>query len=283
MNAEIIIVESGATKSEWRVFDEAGREVKRFARSGTNVSAMKIEDVRQTLCDAIESEGLTGARRFHLYTAGVVTADISRELEESLRQVSAIRKIEIQNDLMGAARGVCGHSAGIVAILGTGSNTCFFDGESVSQKVFSGGYILGDEGSGASLGKLFLADYIKGLVPEEIASDFASEFDASYAGIVSNVYHSPSPSGFLGSLAPFLLRHYPHPYAKKLIEQNFRSFIERALLRYDVEHHPVGIVGGMGWAFQDIIRPLMEAAGIRISQFLKAPIDGLCNYHLEKQ
>ncbi len=274
-----IIVESGATKSDWRVLGGDGREVKRFLRAGTNVSSMKLEDIKSTLTEAFASEGLEKAAGFYLYTAGVVTPEIADELVNHLRSLAQIDEIEINNDLMGAARGACGHEPGIAAILGTGSNTCFYDGSTLSQKVYSGGYVIGDEGSGASLGKLFLADFIKGLVPDEIAQDFAKEFDSSYAGIVQGVYRSASPSGYLGSLAPFILRHYSHPYAKALVDKNFQSFIDRSLLRYDTARYPVGIVGGFGWACKDIITPLLDKAGIKVSRFIKAPIEGLCEYH----
>lgn len=274
-----IIVESGATKSDWRVLGQDGREVKRFLRAGTNVSSMKLEDIKATLTEAFASEGLEKAAGFYLYTAGVVTPEIADELVNHLRSLTQIDEIEINNDLMGAARGACGHEPGIAAILGTGSNTCFYDGSTLSQKVYSGGYVIGDEGSGASLGKLFLADFIKGLVPDEIATDFAKEFDSSYAGIVQGVYRSASPSGYLGSLAPFILRHYSHPYAKALVDKNFQSFIDRSLLRYDTARYPVGIVGGFGWACKDIITPLLDKAGIKVSRFIKAPIEGLCEYH----
>lgn len=277
---QIVIVESGATKSEWRVLDRDGREIKRFLRAGTNVSTMRMKEVKAMLTEAILSEGLEQVDGFYLYTAGIVTQEIHLELVEHLRSLSCLGEIDVQNDLMGAARGACGHEAGIAAILGTGSNTCFYDGESLSQKVYAGGYVIGDDGSGAALGKLFLADFIKGLVPDPLAADFAKEFDASYAGIVQGVYKSPSPSRYLGSIAPLILRHYDEPYAKALVDRNFQAFIDRSLLRYDVACYPVGIVGGFGWACQDILRPLCEKAGIRISRFVKSPIEGLCAYHL---
>ena len=279
--SNIIIVESGATKSEWRVLERGGKEVKRFFRAGMNVSTMRMEDVQATLAEAVGREGLMNAGGFYLYTAGIVTPEVRRMVENLLREHFRIGDVDIQNDLTGAARAACGHGPGIAAILGTGSNTCFYDGEQLTQKVYSGGYVIGDEGSGASLGKRFLADYIKGLVPEPLATDFAREFDASYAGIVQGVYRSASPSGYLGSLAPMILRHYDHPYAKDLVDRNFQDFIDRSLLRYDVAAYPVGIVGGFGWACRDILRPLCEKAGIRISRFIQAPIEGLCTYHTE--
>lgn len=279
MANEIIVVESGATKSDWRVLSPSGREIRRFDRRGTNVSTMSMDQVNMILTEAITSEGLTDISAFYLYTAGVVSSEIYAELERNLKNISGASDVDIQNDLMGAARGVCGSQPGIVAIMGTGSNTCFYDGCSIVQNVYSGGYILGDDGSAATLGKHFLSDYIKGLVPEPVAVDFSQKYDSTYGAIVENVYRSASPSGFLGSLAPFILSLYSHPYIKSLVEKNFQAFIDRSLKQYDVEKYPVGIVGGFGWACRDIFAQLCESSGIKVSRFVKAPIEGLCEYH----
>ncbi|MBQ9892192.1 MAG: hypothetical protein IJM35_03430 [Bacteroidales bacterium] len=279
LHAQIVIVESGATKSDWRVLDGDGKQVKQFLRSGMNVSTMQLSGIKDIISEAVGSEGLHGILGFYMYTAGVVTDAIRGELTDAVRDLCPDARIDIQNDLMGAARSACGHSPGIAAILGTGSNTCFYDGITLSQKVYSGGFVIGDDGSGASLGRLFLSDFIKGIVPEAVAADFSREFDSSYAAIVEGVYRSPSPSGYLGSLAPFIIARYGDPYIKELVDNNFRRFIDRSLLRYDVKDYPVGIVGGFGWACRDILRPLLDRAGIRVSRFIKAPIDGLCEYH----
>lgn len=279
MANEIIVVESGATKSDWRVLSCSGKEVARFERCGTNVSTMSISQVKEILREAVVSENLTNVSAFYLYTAGVVSTRIRAELEEFIKGISGAADVDVQNDLVGAARAVCGSEPGIVAIMGTGSNTCFYDGTSVTQKVYSGGYILGDDGSAAALGKVFLSDFIKGLVPEAVAADFSQKFDSSYGVIVEGVYRSSSPSGFLGGLAPFIVSHYSHPYIKTMVDDNFRAFIERSLLRYDVENYPVGIIGGFGWACRDIFAALCASYGIKVSEFVKAPINGLCEYH----
>ena len=278
MNESIILVESGATKSDWRLI-RRGNELKRFSGPGMNVSTMPPDRVESLLSETIPSLEAEGVRGFYLYTAGVVTPAISERLKKLIVNYFPQADIEINDDLTGAARAALGRESGLVAILGTGSNCCFYDGVNVRRTVYSGGYVLGDEGSAATLGKLFLADFIKGLVPEPLAEAFAKEFDASYSGIVEGVYRSASPSAYLGSLAPFLLKHAAEPYAKELIESNFRAFIQRSLLRSGAAEYPVGIVGGMGWAFRDILRPLLEESGIRISRFLRSPIDGLCEYH----
>lgn len=277
---EQVVIDSGATKSDWRVLDQEGRQIRQSILPGTNVSAMRLEDVKKVLSEGLRAESLGKAKGIYLYTAGIVTDEIRRELEALIRTEAPDAEIDIQNDLMGAARAVCGHAGGIAAILGTGSNTCFYDGKTLTQKVYSGGFIIGDEGGGACLGKLFLSDFIKGLVPEPVAGEFAKSYDASYQAIVHGVYRSDSPSGYLGSIAPFLLERRDNPYVKSLIESNFRSFINRALLKYDVADYPVGIVGGFGWACMDILTPLLEQSGIKVKCFLKDPVEGLCKYHI---
>ena len=225
----IIIVESGATKSDWRLISPDGKQRSRILLSGINVSTASMEHNLDTIRQGMQEFGGEGIDGIYFYTAGIVTPEVRVQLESCIRAQADVPEIEICTDLVAAARAVCGKQSGIVAILGTGSNTCFYDGRTVSQKVRSGGYIIGDEGGGAVLGKLFLSDFIKGLVPAGVAQDFAKSFDASYEGIVAKVYRSEAPAGFLGSLAPFILSHYSDPYVKALVDGNFRSFIDRCL------------------------------------------------------
>ena len=278
----ILLVESGATKGDWRVISQDGTEVRRLAADGTNVSAMKMETIKEIISQTCSSLAGEKISRIYFYTAGVVTEDISIQIAETLHSVFPDAECDIQDDLTAAARAVCGHSAGIAAILGTGSNSCLFDGEKIIQRVYSCGYILGDEGSAATLGKLFIADFLKGLVPEHIAKDFASRYECDYSTIVEKVYRSKeSPSGYLGSFAPFIMEHYENEYIHELVNGNFRAFIRRSLKQYDTESHPVGVVGGFGYALKDIFEKVAAEEGIKVSGFIKTPIEGLVRYHLE--
>ena len=142
----MIIVESGATKSAWRILDADGNIVREFFRMGMNVSTMRMEDILRNISEAFGTEDLGACDGFYLYTAGVVTGSIREEIVSHVHSISGIGPIDVQDDLTGAARAVCGHQPGIAAILGTGSNACFYDGKSVSRNVYSGGFIIGDEG-----------------------------------------------------------------------------------------------------------------------------------------
>lgn len=277
-----VIIESGATKSDWRVVSAAGEEMARFAASGTNVSTMPmsaVEAVVRDVCGQIIEQGIA-IDAVYMYTAGVVTAGVRTALMQTFQSIFASATVEIEDDLTAAARAACGHCAGIVAILGTGSNSCQFDGEKIVKRIYSGGFILGDEGSAATLGKLFIADLLKGLVPKYIADDFASRYQYDYAAIVENVYHSTtSPSAFLGGLAPFILEYYNDAYIRTLVDDNFRAFVRRSLKQYDVDRYPVGVVGGFGNALKSIFSEIATQEGITLSRFISSPIEELIKYH----
>ena len=280
----ILIVESGATKSDWRAISRDGKEMKKVIAEGVNVSTMKMETAKAIISETAALFTSFAISDIYFYTAGVVTPDIESDLISALKSAFPEADCEIQNDLTAAARAACGPHAGIAAILGTGSNSCLFDGEKIVGRVYSGGFILGDEGSAATLGKLFIADFLKGLVPEEVAADFAARHDSDYATIVRNIYHNEtSPSGYLGSFAPFIMEHYENEYIRKLVDNNFRAFVQRSLKRYDTEHYNVGVVGGFGYALKEIVSRIAEEEGVRISRFIKEPIEGLVAYHLESK
>ena len=274
-----IIVEAGATKSDWRIVQGGSSGGEQHLFPGVNVSTIPMARNIDTITTALKELGNPRPDGLFLYVAGIVTEEVRQTLMPVIRELTGAAEIDICDDRVAAARAVCGREPGIVAILGTGSNTCFWDGVQTVSKVRSGGYIIGDEGGGASLGRLFLADFIKDLVPDAVASDFAAKFDASYEGIVENVYRSSAPAGYLGSLAPFILSHYGDPYIKSLVDCNFRAFIRRALKRYDTAAYPVGIVGGFGWACRDIFKGLCEEEGVRVGRFMAEPVDGLIEYH----
>ena len=273
-----IVVEAGATKSDWRFLRRGAQN--KVLLPGMNVSTADMQHNLGVLTDGLAAAGAGKIDGFYLYTAGILTPQVRSLLCRHIRSLAQVDDVDIQDDLVAAARAACGHSEGIVAILGTGSNACFWDGDAVSFRVRSGGYVIGDEGGGAALGKQFLGDFIKGLVPADVAADFAARFDATYEGIVAGVYRSASPAGYLGSIAPFLREKYgSSDYVTGLIESNFRSFIERSLLPYDVSRYEVGVVGGWGNACREIFTRLCSGYGIRIRTFEAEPIAGLVKYH----
>ena len=276
-----IIADCGATKSEWRILHSDGI-VSNLTAKGINASAMSAESIIRIISDIKEQISATDTSdaEIYLYMAGLPSDELKANITKAFSQGFNVSHIEFHSDLTAAARAVCGHKPGIAAILGTGSNSCQYNGEKIAKQVYSGGFILGDEGGAATLGRLFISDFIKGLVPSEIAEDFKSRFPSDYGSIVASIYKSAgSPSGYLGSLAPFIMEHYGHPYIKELVDGNFRSFFRRCIKQYDTDTFSVGIVGGFGYALQETIRSIASEEGISISVFLRDPISGLVEYH----
>lgn len=276
-----IIAECGATKSDWRLIDK-GAEIKQISALGINTSSMKESAIETTLKGVAEQflEYSDMVSELHLYIAGIVTETSESLINDIFKTGFPKASIKIESDLIGAARAACGRKPGIAAILGTGSNSCQWDGEYIVKRVYSGGFILGDEGSAAALGKLFLSDFLKGLVPGDIATEFSSLYPSDYNTIVYNVYKSEtSPSGYLGSIAPFITEHYDNPYMKNLVDGNIRSFIRRTLKQYDTLKYPVGIVGSFGCALKETILRIAEEEGVKIVSFIPRPIEELIKYH----
>ena len=261
-----LIIESGATKTSWCT------ETMRFATAGMNFAHQNADALRDIIGLAATQIG-HGITEVHLYGAGLIG-----QPPVDLTEFFPGADVEYASDLLAAARAVCGHNEGVAAILGTGSNSCLYDGEKIVANFHSGGYIIGDEGGAASLGRMFVADFIKDLVPSELAQAFSAKFDSSYGGIVENVYRGGAPAKYFGSIAPIITANLHIPYAAKLVADNFRSFFERALLRYG-KGLPVGIIGGYAAAMEKPLREVAAECGVVISSISASPLEGLIRYH----
>jgi len=285
----ILIIESGASKADWCAV--AGDGIPVFIKTGGINLATMSEEVNETTVNQalaeLEAEDLREkVDRIHFYAAGLVSSEgddvpeLARGLDKVLKAHFPDAVIEYASDLLAAARAVCGHKPGIAAILGTGSNSCLYDGERIVKNIRSGGFILGDEGGGARLGKLFMSDFLKGLVPEPVAEEFAKDFKVDYMTVVANVYRGGAPAGYLGSFAPWIMERYSSSeYVKSLVDGSFRDFFERVLKQYDIQRHPVGVVGGFGYAHREILLKVAETYGVRFSTIIPSPLEGLVRYH----
>lgn len=289
----ILIVESGATKTDWSAV-APGRQPVNIRTAGINLAIMSEAPIEAIVLEAVEAlrsavQGFCGSEKveeIHFYAAGLIIPEetkvpaLAGNLNKVLANLFPDAVIEYASDLLDAARAVCGHQPGIAAILGTGSNSCFYDGTRIVKNVHSSGFILGDEGGGARLGKIFLSDFLKGLVPESLSDEFASCFEVDYLTVVRNVYRSDAPAKYLGSFAPWILERYASSdYARSIVDGNFKDFIERALKQYDIKNYPVGVVGGLGNAASGILKKVAEPYGISFSKIIATSMEGLVEYH----
>lgn len=274
----IIIAESGATKTDWRALHDDGT-VTSVQTEGLNPMMMSHEEMGRIIGMAVPAVNPEGKRveRIFFYGAGLVSPEAGAAISSVLDLWCPFAEVGFHTDMEAAGRAVFGDGDGVVAIMGTGSNSCFWQEGKIVSNIRPGGFILGDEGSGAALGRMFLSDYVKGLVPDELAALFEKTYGLDYAGIVKGVYRSEAPSRFVASFARFVYENRNGAYAAGLIERNIRDFLERSLSRYGCGR--VGVAGSFGFACREELERLGKEYGLEFVRFVPAPIDGLVEYH----
>ena len=283
-----LIVESGATKTSWRALCDDGsvRSVQTEGLSPTCLDMEYTQDIVRKAVPQLNPEGRYVSEVF-FYGAGLVSAESTAPLAMALEMWCPMAQVHFYSDILAAARALFGDGNGVVAIMGTGSNSCLYENGQIVGNIRPGGYILGDEGSGVALGRAFLADFVKGLLPEDVETEFVKEFGLDYAQIVRKVYKEQAASAFMASLAPFILSHSHkgNVYANTLVEECLVSFIKRALVRYSAiaqnieAAKKVGVVGSFGCACEDMLRSIGYRYGLDFVKFIKSPIDELVTYH----
>ena len=277
-----VIAESGASKTDWMA------DGLRIRTKGINFSVMSCEDISSiAACAAREIGGSASGQDISIffYGAGLVSDAQKEMMAEILRTHFRGASVECASDLLAASRALWGDSPGIVAILGTGSNSCSYDGHGITANVRPGGYILGDEGGGASLGRRFLADYIKNLTPRPVASEFKKQYRLDYSDIVNGVYKSPNPAGFLASFAPFIISEAGRDeYCRSIVIENLTAFVTRSLLSYrrGEETLDVGVAGSIGMACSKWLENIGRDFNIVFRKFISSPIEALSCYHMKK-
>jgi N-acetylglucosamine kinase-like BadF-type ATPase len=278
-----IIADSGSTKTDWYIgFSPING--RRLASPGLNPFFTQADDLYRTVHELFAADELkeyfakSEALRLHFYGAGC-TPEMVPTVHGALARQFPEAEIEVESDLLGAARALCGRQAGIAGILGTGSNSCQYDGEHLIRQVSPLGFILGDEGSGAVLGRKLVGDVLKAQLPAEICQDFEQTYGLSRAHIINKVYREPNPNRFLASLAPFLSRHRRHPAVRALLVSSFGEYFRRNIHAYDYATLPVHLCGSIAYYFQDELQAAATSEHVRLGRILKAPMEGLQAYH----
>ena len=272
----ILIADSGSTKTDWCTGSSIIIQTK-----GINPFHQSEEVIQQILTNELlpqmPEEVLIDA--IYFYGAGC-TPEKSPIIQRALSHCFPQSAVEVNSDLLGAARALCGKSPGIACILGTGSNSCFYDGQQITSNVSPLGYILGDEGSGAVLGKRLVGDCLKKQLPEDICHSFLNTFELTPAQIIEKVYRQPQANRFLASLTPFLSAHREVAEIHQLLVSCFTDFFQRNVWQYDYQQYAVHFVGSIAWHFQEEVKEAAQASGIQTGHFIKNPIDKLVEFHL---
>lgn len=275
----ILIADSGSTKTDWCVVLD-GTPIKRIGTKGINPFFQSEEEIQQALTSSLLPQLPEGTiNSVHFYGAGC-TAEKAPVLRRAIADsLPVIGNIKANSDMLAAARGLCGHEAGIACILGTGSNSCFYDGEAIVSNISPLGFILGDEGSGAVLGKLLVGDILKNQLPPAIKAAFLRQFDLTAPEIIDRVYRQPFPNRFLASLSPFIAQHLEEPSIHRLVLKSFIAFLQRNVMQYDYGQYPVHFIGSVAHCYREILQEAAQETGISIGKILQSPMEGLIEYH----
>ncbi len=258
------------------------RDEVRFSTQGITPVHQSEETIRDILRgELLPRLAAAEVTAVHFYGAGCTPQKIpamSRLLTELL---PSAQTVEVAGDMLGAARALCGKQAGIVCILGTGSNSCYYDGESIVSNVSPLGYILGDEGSGAYLGKRLVGDCLKGQLPERLCRRFLERFQLTPADIIERVYRQPLANRFLASLSCFLGENRQEPEIHKLLVECFSAFVRRNLLSYPAAK--LYCTGSIAYYYAEELHEAAAAFGLQIERILQKPMEGLVAYHTRVQ
>lgn len=295
----VLIADSGGTKADWTLlhspYPTRWEVIASFQTQGINPIHQSPDDIRKILAQDLISQLSTFSRAalinskalevpllsqisVSFYGSGCTPA-YAPMMKQRLAEFFLFENIEVHSDLMAAARALCQHEAGVACILGTGANSCLYDGQNIIQNTPALGYILGDEGSGAVLGRLFLNAIFKNPDFSSIRDHYLAETKLTQDNIINKVYREPLANRFLASTSLYIQQHLDNPLLADLVVQNFRHFFRSNIVPYKRPDLPVHFVGSMAHHYPDQLRQAAQAEGFTLGQVVKSPMEGLIQFH----
>lgn len=276
----ILIADSGSTKIDWCVVDH-GKLVKQVFTCGMNALLLTEEEMQLRIATELASEVSDyPIDKVYYYGAGCVSEEVCANVRNAIAASIKADHIEVYTDLLAAAHAVCAREAGIACILGTGSNSCVYDGKEITDNVSPLGYILGDEGSGAVLGKILVGDVLKEQLPKHLCDKFLEQYSLDRLTIIRRVYKEPQANRFLASVTRFLIENIQEPEIHALVYNSFKSFFVRNIANYkNYTEYKINFVGSIAFFYQDVLREVAADMGCTIGNIIQSPMEGLINYH----
>ena len=282
-----LIADSGSTKTDWCLCD--GSTILTTIQSqGINPYHQAEETIEQVLREELLPQlgqnlelSIQNSLKVIYYGAGCANETACNRVKEAIYKVLKTKDITIHSDLLGAARALCGNEEGIACVLGTGSNSCLYNGKEITANIPPLGYILGDEGSSAVLGRRLVGDCLKNQLPEAIRDEFLAEYQLTQEIILEKVYRQPLANRFLASLTPFLSKHKEVPEIHRLLVESFTDFFVRNVKQYRRPWLPIHFVGSIANAFSAELKEAAESLGMELGTIMQSPMEGLIKYHSE--
>lgn len=275
-----LIADSGATKTDWSLINDE-KIIYRYTGKGISPIFQTLEDIILELNESVSPVfKLWNISEIYFYGSGC-TIEKSPIVRKALYETFRTEKIEVNSDLIAAAHSLCGNKPGIACILGTGSNSCEWDGTNIVKQISPLGFILGDEGSGASMGKRLIGDALKNQLTKGLKEKLLEEFELTPAIIIDKVYSQPFPSRFLASLSPFICKHKNDDSIRHIVVDSFYDFIKRNVMQYNYRSNSVNFVGSIAWHFTDILKETLYEYNIESGKIIESPMEGLIEYYLK--
>ncbi len=276
----ILIADSGSTQTDWSVVKD-GKPIKQIQTKGINPYFQTEEEIsneiKSSLISQLDTKDFVAV---YFYGAGC-TFDKIEIVKRAIEKNIHVRKdVEVNSDMLAAARGLCGYESGIACIMGTGSNSCYYDGRNIVENVSPLGFILGDEGSGAVLGKLLVSSLLKNQLTSGLKEKFLEQFNLTVADIIDRVYRKPFPNRFLATFAPFISENLDDPTIHSLVVDSFKSFLKRNVMQYkNHDKLPIHFVGSVAFHFQDLLKEALHEMNVKLGTIIQSPMEGLIEYH----
>jgi N-acetylglucosamine kinase-like BadF-type ATPase len=276
----ILIADSGSSKCSWRLISEKG-DISAIYTSGINPFFRTTTSIYDELLLKLYPFLNVGVEKIFFYGSGIINDEKASIIRLALQKLFADARIELFSDVVAAARSIFGTSKGIACIVGTGSNACLYDGEKVVAGISPLGFILGDESSGAVLGKKLLGDYFKEVMPEPLKAKFAIKYQLTREEALQRVYKTEKPNHFLASFAPFLSEEISSEYAQNLVRTSLVEFFERNVTKIaGYSSYPIGFVGSIAFHFSVLVLEVCSKYQMNCVSIRQEPMEGLINYHL---
>ena len=274
-----LIADCGATKSEWSLL--SGSKKKTIFTQGISPYFLNTQQISEVLKKELKSE-LKNLKvdEIYYYGTGCANHNNVKSVKKALKNVFPEAKTEVSHDLMAAARALCGREKGIACILGTGSNSCYYDGKKILKNSPGLGYVLGDEGSGAYLGKRVIQYYLYKTFDDDLRAMFDATFTTNATEILENVYKKPLPNRYLAGFCRFLAENRGHYMIENIIEDGLNDFFFNHLCKYrETWTLPVSFAGGVAFGFRDVLKQLCMSYEFEFGKVMKNPMEGLVEYH----
>ncbi|MGQ0828283.1 MAG: N-acetylglucosamine kinase [Bacteroidota bacterium] len=279
----LLIADSGSTKTHWVLVDNKNVQ-SHYNTIGYNPYFIDSKGIYQSLSENLLSQ-LDGSAvtKVFFYGAGCSTTEKINIVQQAMATAFPKAELFVSHDLLAAARALLGDERGFAAIIGTGSNTCIYDGKEIEKNIDSVGYLLGDEGSGCYIGKKITRDFMRGYLPDDLKKNFDKKYNITAADIFDAMYNKPLPNRFLAGFAAFADENKEHPYIQKIVKESLNDFFKNL-----VSHYPgyseltFNCIGSVGFVFRDILKEVAGSYKMRIGTLLQSPIEDLVKYHLKK-